>query len=173
MRLPKLLPSACISLGIGAFAVVLGCGTPTAKSALPTRPIDEGRAGVIIAKCLQKEGLQAVEGKVVKIDGKPVKVDFTVEGKEFGVAYLSTNDLGELAGTSLGKKKQLPGNPLRIEEGILEGGGTIRFVVLYSTDYQYDDTEGSDHEATVITAENKLDRDVRDFVMITRREKFK
>jgi len=162
-----------LTVGVGVAAACAGCGGPGAKTVLPQRPIDEGRAGVIIAKCLDREGLKPTDGVVVQFDGKPIKVDVMAGGRGFGVAYLSPNDLGSLADHPLGKKKKLPGDPLRIESGAAEGGGgAIRFVVLYSTDYQYDDTEGSGHEATVMTAENKLDRDVRDFVMITRREKF-
>ncbi|MBI5532498.1 MAG: hypothetical protein HY898_07275 [Deltaproteobacteria bacterium] len=147
------------------------CGPPNAKTALAKRPIDEGRAAKIIAESLQKEGLQAAAPKVIKLAGKNLTLDVTIEGKKFAVVYLSPNDQTELGDSPITKKKQLPGDPLRIETGTADDG-MYHFVVLYATDYQYDDNEGHEHEATVITAENKLDRDVRDFVMIARREHF-
>jgi hypothetical protein len=151
--------------------LVAACGPPNAKTALAKRPIDEGRAAKIIAESLQKEGLQAAGPKVITIAGKKLTLDVTIDGKKYAVVYLSPNDQVELGDSSITKKKQLPGDPLRIETGSSDDG-MYHFVVLYATDYQYDDNEGHEHEATVITAEGKLDRDVRDFVMIARREHF-
>jgi hypothetical protein len=40
-----------------------------------------------------------------------------------------------------------------------------RILVLYDEDYLYDDHIGTEREATTITAEKKLGRDVRDFLV--------
>ena len=157
---------------LAGFAWLSGaCGAGTPKSALPKRPIDEGRATKIISESLKKEGLEAASPKVITLTGKNLTLDVPVDGKKFAVVYLSPNDVVELGDHPITKKKQLPGDPLRIETGSSDDG-TYHFVVLYATDYQYDDNEGIGHESTVITVENKLDRDVRDFVMIAKREHF-
>jgi len=41
-------------------------------------------------------------------------------------------------------------------------------LVLFADDYQYDDLAGEQHESTTITAEKKLTRDVRDFLVQAR-----
>ena len=44
-------------------------------------------------------------------------------------------------------------------------------LVLFADDYQYDDLAGESHESTNITAENRLTRDVRDFLVQARSKK--
>ncbi len=151
---------------VGSTAI--GCEPPGPKAPIPKRPIDEGRADKIIAESLQKEGLEPAAPQKMSFGGKDVLLDVTVAGKKLGIAYLSPTDITELGDNPLARKKDVPGDPLRVETA----GGGIHFVVLYSSDYVYDDVEGAQHEATVITAENRLDRDVRDFVNIARREHF-
>jgi len=158
-----------------AGALLLGflaaCGGPPARTALAMRPIDEGRAAKIIAESLRKEGLEAGPAKEITLNGKKLVIDVTIQGKKYAIVYMSANDVLELGSAPIAKKKELPGDPLRIEAGSSDEG-KFNFVVLYATDYQYDDNEGIEHESTTITAENKLDRDVRDFLMIAKREHF-
>jgi hypothetical protein len=170
---PALLWRGLLRLSLTSLLglTAMGCGGPDARAPIPTRPIDEGRADKIIAEALQKEGLEPSGPKKLTYGGKEITVDVMVAGKRLGVVYLSPNDLTQLGDNALAKKKQAAGDPLSIFPGTVEGTG-IHFVVLYCSDYVYDDNVGASHEATTITAENKLDRDVRDFVMIARREHF-
>ena len=41
-------------------------------------------------------------------------------------------------------------------------------LLLFAQDYEYDDLAGEQHESTTITAEKKLARDVRDFLVQAR-----
>jgi hypothetical protein len=45
------------------------------------------------------------------------------------------------------------------------GDADARILVLHDTNYLYDDQVGTQHEETIQTAERKLARDVRDFVV--------
>lgn len=153
-----------------ATVVVLGCPPSTPKTATAKRPIDDGRAAKIIAESLRKEGLEPGAAKKVSIPGGgEIAFDLTVVGRRFGIAYLSAEDITALGNHPIAQKKHVVGDPLRIETTRLDGA-EVHFLVLYSSDYLSDDLEGVEHESTVIAAENKLDRDVRDFIMITRRE---
>jgi hypothetical protein len=47
-----------------------------------------------------------------------------------------------------------------------------KILVLHDTNYLYDDQIGTEHEATILTAEQKLARDVRDFVVRAHAERW-
>ena len=58
---------------------------------------------------------------------------------------------------------------------LVSGIGTdsdARILLLYDTDYLYDDDVGEEHEETTLTAELKLRRDVRDFLVRAHAEKW-
>ena len=61
------------------------------------------------------------------------------------------------------------GDALQLVSG-LGTDGDARVCVLYDTDYLYDDQVGEAHEKSTMTAELKLRRDVRDFLVIAHRE---
>jgi hypothetical protein len=158
-------------LGLLLAWALSACGAPPAKAPLRQRPIDEARALKLIAESMEKDGVKADAPLEMTVSGKRLRLDVPIQGRKVGVVYLSANDVAELGEHPIAHKKSLPGDQFVFHTGTAEEG-SYHFVVLYATDYQYDDNEGVQHEATIITAENKLDRDVRDFVNVTRHEEF-
>jgi len=156
---------------VAAFGLALGligCGPPEARAPNPTRPIDEGRALKLMAQALSADGLEALPPRMVTLSGgTQVRLDVGVNGRELGFVYLTASDVRELGSNPLAKRADA-GNELIVRAG--EGDDEkMHIVILYATDYLYDDNVGEDHEATAITAENKLDRDTRDFIVIAQK----
>lgn len=156
---------------VAASALILstiGCGPPAAKAPNPTRPIDEGRALKLIAQSVRAEGFEALPPRMVKLSGgTQVRLDVGVNGREFGFVYLTASDIQSLGKDPLATRPDT-GNELIVRSGEGEDD-KLHVVILYASDYKYDDNIGEDHEATAITAENKLDRDARDFLMIAQK----
>ncbi|MFW5741613.1 MAG: hypothetical protein ACOC1F_14780 [Myxococcota bacterium] len=152
----------------GLALAVLGCGPPEAKAPNPTRPIDEGRAVKLIAQALQAQGLEPLPPRMVTLaGGTQVRLDVGVQGREIGFVYLTAADVRALGDDPIATRPNV-GSELIVRTG--EGEDEkLHAVILYATDYLYDDNVGEEHEATAITAENKLDRDARDFMMIARK----
>jgi hypothetical protein len=94
-------------------------------------------------------------------------MDVGVDGRKLGVVYLTASDIMDLGKDPLSKRPSV-GDQLIVRGGEGDDEG-MHVVILYASDYAYDDNVGADREATAITAENKLDRDVRDFVIIARK----
>lgn len=155
-------------VAFGLAVGLLGCGPPEARLPNPTRPIDEGRAIKLIAQSLRAEGLEALPPRMITLTGgTEVRLDVGVDGRELGFVYLTAADIRGLGDDPLASRPDID-NELIVRTG--EGDDEkLHVVVLYATDYLYDDNVGEDHEATAITAENKLDRDTRDFVVIARK----
>ncbi len=129
------------------------------------RSIDEGRAVKLIAVALEQEGLDPDGSRSVKVDsGKPLQMDVGVKGRKYGFVYLTASDIKNLHGDALAQ------HSAAVEDLIIRTNEAEdeHFVVLYAQDYLYDDNSGESHEATMITAENKLQRDARDFIVIAR-----
>ena len=58
---------------------------------------------------------------------------------------------------------------------LVRGNGAdadARILLLYDEDYLYDDHVGTEREETTITAEKKLERDVRDFLVRAQTERW-
>lgn len=154
---------------LAAATSLAGCGGQVVKAPTPKRPIDEGRALNIIAEVLRQEGLQAAPGQPVTLNsGKSLHIDVLIDGK-IGIAYLTPREVEKLGSDPLSKRPKNVGDDLIVRTGVL-GQDAIHYVVLYASDYVYDDNIGTEHEATIITAENKLQRDARDFVVIARKQ---
>jgi hypothetical protein len=142
-----------------------GCAGPEAKHPNPLRPIDERRAIPIIAQAFADSGVTASEGRDIKLaTGKMLHIDVGTAGHKYGIAYLTTGDI-----STLDAKTDLPPHPegstdLPVVTGSGADADTI-VLVLFADDYQYDDLAGEQHEQTTITAEKKLTRDVRDFLV--------
>ncbi len=99
--------------------------------------------------------------------GTQVRLDVGVQGRELGFVYLTAADVRDLEDDPLAERPNA-GNELIVRTG--QGDDEkLHVVVLYATDYLYDDNVGEEHEATAITAENKLDRDARDFIVIAQK----
>lgn len=154
-----------IAAGVGA------CGTPPAKAPNPTRSIDERRAIEIIIRGFRDQGDKPVRGREVEIqEGKKLQIDVGSEGHLYGVAYVTSNDRAKL-GNALPPRDASMGEALQLVRGTGDDR-EARILILQDTEYMYDDQVGTEHEATIITAENKLARDVRDFVLRAQADKW-
>ena len=110
---------------------------------------------LVIQEALRSLGIQPGPGTDATLTtGKPIYVDVTLTGTEFGIAYLAGLEVGRL-GADL---------PARSESGALRVMplGDRLVLLLYEDTYQYDSAET--HTATAVAAEAKLRRDVADFV---------
>lgn len=153
-----------IALGM-SVASPLSCSPSRAREPNAMRPIDEGRAIKLIAETLHNQGLTPLPPRDVQLsDGVQVRMDVEVQGRKLGVVYLTAADVEKLNNHSLATR------PTKDDRLIIRNGtmadSDMHVVVLYASDYSYDDNVGQEHEATAVTAENKLERDVRDFVII-------
>src|SRR6266478_2811606 len=149
------------------FLFLTACAGQEAKQPNPMRSIDERRAIPIIAQAYQDSGQNPSEGRDIRLStGKTLHVDVGTAGRKYGVAYLTSGDL-----STLDPKTDLPphtpGGDLPVVQGAGDDGDTV-VLLLFAPDYQYDDLSGEQHESTTITAEKKLSRDVRDFLVQAR-----
>ena len=155
----------------GLVLLTVGCGSPPPHAPNPTRPLDERRAVEIISTAFREENDRGVTGRSIALaSGKELQVDVTGAGKKYGVAYVTANERRSL-GLSVPAAQPGMEDALHLVRGT-RGDSDARILVLQDTDYLYDDQVGEDHEATVLTAEGKLDRDVRDFIVRAHAEKW-
>ena len=150
-----------------ALFFLAACAGQEAKQPNPMRAIDERRAIPIIAQVYQDSGQSPAEGRDMRLSsGKTLHIDVGTAGRKYGVAYLTNGDL-----SGLDPKADLPphtpGGDLPVVQGAGEDGDAV-ILLLFAPDYQYDDLAGEQHESTTITAEKKLARDVRDFLVQAR-----
>jgi hypothetical protein len=147
--------------------VAAACAAPEAKQPNPMRPIDERRAIPIIAQGFKDESETPSEGRDIRLaTGKSLRIDVASAGHKFGVAYITAADLA-----TLDAKADLPPHTPTGDLPIVQGTGPDAeavVLILFADDYQYDDLAGEQHEVTTITAEKKLMRDVRDFIVQAR-----
>lgn len=161
---------AVLTLLLGGACALTACETPAARSANATRSLDERRAIAIIQKAMQREGARPGPSReVTLVDGAPLRVDVSVSGHDYGVAYVTASDLAA-AGSSVP-----PPNKKDERLRLIRAGedGEAHIVLLYQSNYVYDDLVGADHEQTTITAERSLSRDVQDFITHARTQKYK
>jgi len=161
-------------LGPIALATVLlgaACGGPPARGPNPTKPLDERRAQQIIADVFRSERTPAVAGRKLQVaEGKLLEVDIGASANKYGVAYVTGSERADL-GNAL--PQPAPGQEESLQ--LVRGAGAdadARVLVLYDTAYKYDDQVGTEHEETVLTAERKLARDVRDFLVQARAQRW-
>ncbi len=164
--LPRNLGLA-ISLGLS-----LACSGPPPRAANPARPLDERRAIEVIAEAFRDQSEQPVPGPDVALSPQhPLHMDVLAQGKRFGVAYVTSAERSSL-GNALQPRDPNRQDALQVVTGI-DADGDARVCVLYETDYLYDDQVGEAHERSTLTAELKLRRDVRDFLVIAHRERMR
>jgi hypothetical protein len=144
--------------------ILLACGGPPPKAANPTRTLDERRAVEIIMRAFRDERDNPAPSRKIDIaEGKALTVDVSAAGRKYGVAYVTANERRVL-GDALPARDPSMGDVLTLARG-LGPEQDSRVLVLHDIDYVYDDQIGTDHEQTTLTAENKLARDVRDFLV--------
>lgn len=157
---------ALCRLLVVVMAVVLGCGcsNPPPRAANPTRALDERRALQVIATAFRDEHDAPVPGRSIELAaGKLLEVDVGADGHKYGVAYVTPAERLRL-GAALPPRNPSMGDALQLVRGS-GPDADARILILYDTDYLYDDFIGTEREATTITAERKLARDVRDFLV--------
>jgi hypothetical protein len=158
---------------LAAFLAVsaLGCGDPPPRVANPTRALDERRAIQIIARAFQDERESPVPGDPVELgSGGKIEVDVRADGHKYGVAYMTQQERDAM-GNALPRRDPAMGDAL---QGVRGSGDDedARVLILYDADYMYDDQVGSAREETTITAESKLARDVRDYLVRAQTEQW-
>jgi hypothetical protein len=147
-----------------ALGLLAACGGPPPKTATPKRALDERRAVEVIIQAFHDEHDRPVPGRKVDIgDGKSIEVDVGSQGHKYGVAYVTPMEEDQL-GAALPPRTKAMGDALQLVSGTGDESDA-RILVLRNNDYLYDDQVGTEHTETTITAENKLTRDVRDFLV--------
>ncbi|AUX45399.1 hypothetical protein SOCE26_068900 [Sorangium cellulosum] len=162
----RLALSAAAAAGALALA---GCSGGEARAPNPTRALDERRAIEVIRRAMAQEGAKPALGREVDLlSGAKVRIDVGVQGRSYGVAYVTGEDAQKL-GAAIP-----PPNGRDEKLRIVRGGpdGAIRIVLLYQDNYFFDDLVGESHERTAISAERQLTRDVQDFITYARTQKF-
>jgi hypothetical protein len=150
---------------------LLGCAGPPPRTANPTRPLDERRAVEIIIRAFHEERDRPVPGRKIELTAdKRLEVDVAAQGKKYGVAYVSLNERMTL-GSALPPRDPAMGDALQLVRG-LGPEADARILVLHDSEYQYDDQLGTERTVTSITAERKLERDVRDFLVRAHAERW-
>ncbi len=154
-----------------AAALFSGCSSPPPRTANPTRALDERRALEVIADVFRSEHEQPVPGGDLALSVQHrLHVDVAASGKRFGVAYVTAAERASL-GPALARDPT-KGDALQLVSGI-GADADARICVLYDSDYLYDDQVGEAHQKSTLTAELKLRRDTRDFLVIAHRERLK
>ena len=165
MRKASFLLTSLLLAGAAA-----GCAPEPVKAPNPTRTLDERRAVEIIRNAIAAENVKPAPGRddVVTGTDKPIHIDVGIDGKKFGVVYVSDDDLAAL-GTAI-----QPPNQKDEKLHLARAGkdGDVRIVLLYQTNYRYDDLVGEGHEQTTSTCENQLTKDVRDYITHALTHKF-
>jgi hypothetical protein len=161
----------CLFVSFGLTPLVFACGSPPPRPPNPTVPLEERRALEVIVHALRHEHDAPVMGRTVHlVDGKPLTVDVTAAGHKWGVAYLTGPERHVL-----GSSVPTPTPGMEDALHIVRGTGSdfdAKILVVHDTNYLYDDQMGTEHEATIATAEAKLERDVRDFAIRAHAERW-
>jgi len=164
-------PTRLLWSALVAVAAVSACGGPPPRTANPTRALDERRAVDIIVRAFHEEHDRPAPGRKIELaDGSMLEVDVSSQGKKYGVAYVSANERHQL-GPALPARDPSMGDALQLVNGT-GPDQDARVLMLHDADYLYDDQIGTEREASTITAERKLARDVRDFLVHAHAERW-
>ena len=153
-------------LALSTLALGPGCSPPPARSANPTKPVPERRAHEIIGRAVRKKKMTPVEGHEItsQLGGK-LRADVIIQERKWGVAFLTSNDLTQENASPLPQKDPKRPSALVVVDATNKEDTGRKILVLFERDYLYDDQVGEDHEQTMITAENAIERDVTDFLV--------
>jgi hypothetical protein len=144
----------------------VGCSKPAARSANPTKPVPERRASEIIARAVRKKKLTPVEGHDITTQlGGKLRADVILDERKWAIAFLTSEDTQREDAEPLPKKDAKNPSSLVVVGGSSKGSPGLKVLILFERDYLYDDQVGEDHEQTMITAENAIERDVTDFLV--------
>jgi hypothetical protein len=155
----------------GAALVWLSCSAPTPRTVTPTRALDEARAVELIARAFADHRAQPVRGGKLDLgSGKVLQIDVGASGRRFGVAYVTPQERIDL-GSALPPRDPAMGDALQLVSGLGEDA-QARVLLLYDSDYSYDDAAGEHRESSAVIAERKLERDVSDFLVRAQAEQW-
>ena len=150
---------------------IAACGGPPPKVANPTRPLDERRAIEVIIGAFRDEKERPVPGPQVDVqEGKTLRTDVAHESRKWAVAYVTNNERTKLT-YAVPERTPDMGDALQLISA-RQGDHVYKVLILHDTEYTYDDQVGTEHEQTSIAAERRLNRDVRDFLVRARTERW-
>jgi hypothetical protein len=159
------------ALTLGAALVSLACSGPPPRTVNPTRPLEERRAIELIVEAFHDEQDRPVRGRDLLLsETQTLHIDVNAQDHKYGVAYVTALERVAL-GPTLPPRDPAMGDALQLVSG-LGNDGDARVLVLQDTDYSIDDHVGEAHEASSLTAELKLKRDVHDFLVRAHSEKW-
>ena len=125
----------------------------------------------MISEAFRDEHDRAVPGGNLALsDTQTLHVDVNGQDRKYGVAYVTATERIAL-GATLPPRDPAMGDALQLVSG-LGADGDARVLVLQDSDYMFDDHVGDGHEASSLTAELKLKRDVHDFLVRAHKEKW-
>jgi hypothetical protein len=153
-------------LGVSLAVSSAGCGGEPPRRPNIMHPLHERRAFDLVSRVFDEAHLTVERGRDVMVTGKPLTVDMAAQGKKYGIAYVTREAQVTLAGI-------IPKHDANSDALVVVDSDTgDRILVLYERDYMTDDLEGESHSATTIAAEEKIQRDARDFLLRAVRDKW-
>ena len=159
------------ALALGTALLSLACGGLPPRTVNPTRPLDERRAIQLIIEAFRDENDRPVRGAELSLsDNQTLHIDVNAQNHKYGVAYVTAQERIAL-GSTLPPRDPGMGDALQLVSG-LGAQEDARGLVLQDSDYLFDDHVGEAHEASSLTAELKLKRDVHDFLVRAHAEKW-
>ncbi len=160
-------PAVALSAALVSFA----CGGLPPRVVNPTLPLDEHRATQLINEAFRADHEHPVQGRDLPLsETEALHVDVNAQNRKYGVAYV-TGQERSLLGAMLPPRDPAMGDALQLVSG-LGPDDNARVLVLEDSDYVFDDHVGGAHEASSLSAELKLKRDVHDFLVRAHAEKW-
>lgn len=154
------------ALSFSMLVIGPGCSPPPAKSANPTKPVPERRALEVIGRAVRKKKMTPVEGHEITTQlGGKLRADVILQEKKWGIAFMTANDLTAEDAKPLPQKDSKRPNALVVVDAVNKEDAGLKVLVLFESDYLYDDQLGEEREQTMVTAENAIGRDVTDFLV--------
>jgi hypothetical protein len=159
------------ALALGAVLASFACSGPPPRTVNPTRPLDERRAIELIIEAFRDEHDRPVPGRELLLsETQSMHIDVSAQERRYGVAYVTAAERVAL-GSTLPPRDPAMGDALQLLSG-LGADADARVLVLQDSDYAFDDHVGEAHEASTVTAELKLKRDVHDFLVRAHAERW-
>jgi hypothetical protein len=151
-------------------AAMLACAGEPPRHAKPTTPIPEARAVEILRRAVRAEKQTPNEGRDIDTtDGAKLHIDVGIEGKKFGIAYVTESDLDAEGASKLPKHDT---KALVLARGASKDEADTLVVLFFAREYRYDDQSNSTGDYTLQAVEGRLEQDARDFVTRAKLKKF-
>jgi hypothetical protein len=150
---------------IRALCVLTGAAacSRTAKPAAFPEVLEESSAVAIIEQAYRDGGQVASDGREMRLaSGRSLRVDVGTSGHKYGVAYLTKEDADALDST-----RDLPPPMGPNDLPVVQGSGPDAeavVLVLLSTRYAVGDARAAKRIEAAVPGQQRLRRDVRDFL---------